>query len=400
MLLPMRYTLTLLGLVGLLLWGCAGNENATPISTTAPAAADSAQLALFAQQLPLLDSMMNAQQYPDLRKRLIRYANTVLREQVSSAADINRVFDERSYLLTLLHDKVFNPFFSKQDYLDLYNSEKGSQLEKELNRIGMSTSSAEGIYTGLQPSSMLDEAIQQYGSPDFQLYSQLIVQRGMTMSGEYPYGRTEPYIAIAWLGEQLHTQYPNSKYTQQIASDFRYALNTLLDVHQVGSPANGYICVAHDLKTEAYPCMISCDAPKQFANAHPNSRYAATARSIAANLSDIPMSDDNQQPLPVYAVIAQWAGKASDYETDTTLSADRAAEQLLNGFLDKGIDLPHLLRVYYQGELQNALCYRFYGQPSKAQKALSVFQKTVPQAAGIFKLLYNPTEGTWVATKP
>ena len=338
---------------------------------------NSEDINLFAEQLPILSQLLQGNA---LHNTIAVYANKVLRGKVSSQKDLETLLDSRSKMITLLHDKVLNPFFSKADTEDFYNSERGASLEKELNRIGIQSVSAEGIYIGLAPSTMLEKEFKQLSDEPFKLYNEFLSQRGSSMGGEYPYSNLENQMQLVWIGEQLIGKYPNNPYTARIRSDFRFALGTLTDFHEVSTPAQGVYYIVSDLLTEPYPTMTSVEQLNNFVEKYPQ------------NTSDIKLNED-AYPQPIYLVVAKWlAADSSDENADC-----ENAEQLRNNYLDKAMPIPHLLRLNRQGQTQCALCYRFYSSAQKATTALSILKKIEPAAEGIFKATYNANTNTWTA---
>ena len=371
------------------------NENNTPSSTpnittqTDTLQINSEDINLFTEQLPILSQLLQGNA---LHNTIAVYANKVLRGKVSSQKDLETLLDSRSKMITLLHDKVLNPFFSKADTEDFYNSERGASLEKELNRIGIQSISAEGMYIGLAPSTMLEKEFKQLSDEPFKLYNDFLSQRGNSMGGEYPYSNLENQMKLVWIGEQLIGKYPNNPYTARIRSDFRFALGTLTDFHQVNTPAQGVYYIVSDLLTEPYPTMTSVDQLNNFVKQYPQSKYSHLTKNILENTSDIKLNEDGY-PQPIYLVVAKWlAADSSDENADC-----ENAEQLRNNYLDKAMPIPHLLRLNRQGQTQCALCYRFYSSAQKATTALSILKKIEPAAEGIYKATYNANTNTWTA---
>lgn len=346
-------------------------------------------LNVFNQQLPILDQLLQGNA---LRNMVAIYANKVLRGKVSSQKDLETLLDSRSKVITLLHDKVLNPFFSRADTEDFYNSEKGASFEKELNRIGIQTISAEGMYIGLAPVAMLDKEFKQLADEPFRLFNDFVSERGKSLGGEYPYSNLEHQIQLVWLGEQMTSKYPDNPYTAKIRSDFRSALNTLTDFHQVSTPAQGAFYIVSGLLTEPYPTMTDYEQLNNFAKRYPQSKYSRLTKSILRNTSDIKLNQDSY-PQPIYLVVARWIDA-----TTTDDNADcESAEQLRNSYLDKGFDVPHLLRINRRTGMQCAVCYRFYSSSEKATQALAALKKMLPDAEGIFRATYNTNTNTWTA---
>lgn len=346
-------------------------------------------LNVFSQQLPILDQQLQGNA---LRNMVAIYANKVLRGKVSSQKDLEDLLDSRSKVITLLHDKVLNPFFSRADTEDFYNSEKGASFEKELNRIGIQTISAEGMYIGLAPVAMLDKEFKQLADEPFRLFNDFVSERGNSLGGEYPYSNLEHQIQLVWLGEQMTSKYPDNLYTAKIRSDFRFALNTLTDFHQVSTPAQGAFYIVSGLLTEPYPTMTDYEQLNNFVKQYPQSKYSRLTKSILRNTSDIKLSQDSY-PQPIYLVVARWIDA-----TITDNNADcESAEKLRNSYLDTGFDIPHLLRISRRTGIQCAVCYRFYSSSEKATQALATLKKMLPDAEGIFRATYNANTNTWTA---
>lgn len=295
------------------------------------------------------------------------YARKVLMREVATSEELEAVFAQRDE--RIIPD--LESFLGQADaeFID----ENWEGLDTELNSIGISMTSAEGIFTGLTQAPMLSEQVASIASEPFRLYQDFLNANAYTQSGEYPFNNMEPYGELVRIGEQLKKKYPENAYTQKIESRFYDALEYMTDIHLVhpGSgmkqqgPASVFVGGTH---TESYPWITEMGSREQFAKEHAESRYSDVMQRILENPSEVGTESET-----LYLIVTEWAK-----------TKENARTKVFDNLSD-GKDTPHYLQIRRgDGTDQYAITYRFYEDEEKANKAFEAVQQRMPNAQLIF----------------
>jgi hypothetical protein len=367
--------------------GCHPTDSNETANISLPTTVSPNALPLFKQQFPRLSDLL--QNDTITQKVVSQYAYRVLQQNDTSDTSLEQLIDQRAIIIVLLHSKVLDPFFSKNDAY--YNSESGTALETELNRMGIKTFAAEGIYIGLAPATLLEANFRKYASQPLYLYQQFITASGNSMGGEYPYSNLQAQRAMINIGEQLTHQYPQHQYTKKIQSEFNTALRVLTDVHTVQSSTSGVMYIVSDLLFQPYPTATSDEQYAAFIKEYPDSKYSSLIKNIYEHPSEIRLNDD-EVPQPIYLVIIDSGSPSMEYADCQTLDPKR------KDFLDKGIDIPHLFPIKKSNnDMECVLCYRFFADPNKAQKARETIKKRLnSREIQVRKAVFSTETQTWV----
>ena len=246
---------------------------------------------------------------------------------------------------------------------------KWEDLSGELDRLGMSMTSAEGMFTGLGKEPMMAQSIDTYGSEALKLYVQFEAANTQSMSGEYPYMDMSPYTQMVEIGEKINNLAPNI-YVDKIRDRFQTALISLADVHFVKDPSarqDPQLYVG-GTSTEAYPSISEKESVASFADEGGDSKYQKMMAEIMTNTSEI-----SNRPENIYVIVVEWA------ET-----FDAAVNRVFT-HLSEGEDVPHYLKIRTgDGKDKYAISYRFYEDADKADAALEKAKQDFPNAQMIF----------------
>jgi hypothetical protein len=323
------------------------------------------------RSLPLIYGLVHED--TELTALLEAYARKVLlAEGLETSEDLETVFAERD-------EKIMPHLQTLLEQTDgAFIDENWQALETEVNSIGISMTSSEGMFTGLTQTAMLKDQLESIASEPFRLYQDFLNADGNTHSGEYPFNNMAPYGELIRIGEQLKKQYPKNPYTLRIESRFFEALEYMTDIHLVhpGSgmkqqgPAMVFVGGTH---TEAYPWITETGSREAFAKENAESRYSDVIQRILENPSEIGTESEN-----LYVIVTAWAKTVEN------------ARQKVYANLSEGKDIPHYLEIRRgDGTDQYAIAYRFYEDEEKANTAIEEIQKRIPDAQLIFCSLKN-----------
>ena len=316
--------------------------------------------------MPLVYGMVK--QDAAMTRQLDQYARKVLlAEGIDSPESLEAVFAERD-------DKIIPGLQSIFERADgMFIDENWQALELELQSVGISMTSAEGMFTGLVQSAMLEYLLDSLASEPFRLYQDFLNADAYTRSGEYPFNDMQPYGELVMIGEQMKKQFPNNPYTQKVEPRFFDALEYMTDIHLVhpGSgmkqqgPAMVFVGATH---TDAYPWITETGSRERFAKEHSESKFSDVMQRILENPSEIGTESEN-----IYIIVTEWA------------KTREGARQLVYKNLAAGKDVPHYLEVRRgDGTDQYAIAYRFYEDEEKANKAFEAIKRRIPTAQLIF----------------
>lgn len=344
----------------------------------------------MAQQFPVLASTIKPdhQLYPILNN----YAYDVMHpaQSVQSEKDLKRIFYKRdAQIIPMLHGDIFDPLAIKNP--DFFVGDAGRKLQAELQKIGMQCIYAEGMYVALGATEMLPDAMKQYGSEVFKLYSDFLNAYGNAVGGEYPYMDLSGEMRMVAIGEIMLDKYPKHEYTQAIQSDFEFALHTLTDIHTVKGESNTEQFYA--LSTDPYPYMTNFEEHERFIATYPDTKYGKIVQKIRSNTSQINYNGGNLSDL--YLLVLQWRDAVSESDIAYCDDIEAIKDSL---YLNQGIDVPHVLPIFKDSTTQCALTYRFYPEKNKAEQALKNIQSQVKTPIGIVKIHFNTDSEMWEVT--
>lgn len=316
----------------------------------------------FAAQFPRLYGLVREDE--QMRKTLGQYAErVVMRQGLNSEADLMALFQRRKEAII----PRLEPFFENNSDAVLRQFDA---YERELNRLGLSVTMAEGMITGLGPAPMLGELVEQLGSPSFRAYQRFLTAQTESRNGEYPFMNMGPYERMVLAGEELMARAPNP-YWDQVEEDFYDALAVVSDLHLVQNAQNregeGTPLVG-DLNTEFYPYAAEIGSLKDFAQRHPSSPMAQAVQRIAENPSQM-----SERPENLYVIVLDWKQQEPN------------ARQAVRSYLRQGEDIPHVLPIQRSdGSVEYAVVYRFFENSDRADQALDRIRQTHPEAELIF----------------
>lgn len=217
--------------------------------------------------------------------------------------------------------------------------------------------------------------------------------------GEYPFLNLDGQGKMVFTGEKMQEKYPDNELTKKIEADFKMALTPLTDVHVIKSEFDKSYMV-NGLATEFYPNATNIDAIKKFVTDYPDSKYSKVVGKILENMSEMEPKQSGWKDL--YLVVVSWEDLAEETFSnpeDTTQVKSMTcigAKKVSDEFLQKGIAIPHIIRLLKKEEEKCAVVYRFYADKKKAEMALQEIKKEVPNVVGLVQLTYNPLEKTWL----
>jgi hypothetical protein len=232
-------------------------------------------------------------------------------------------------------------------------------LENELNKIGISIITIEGMYGGLSQAPFINNLVNRVASEDLRLKFMLENAYGMSLGGEYP------YLDLTWQAKALNygglllTKYPQSKYTAQILNELKDCLVPYVDIHKVTSNSQPETFLALDFDTEAYPNMLDTSFHNQYITKYNHSIFAQSIKKII----DYPSQFDIEAK---HFFIVQ-----VPYEAKGLTQLD---------YLLKGIDIAHQLHLNNENYKDITLAYRYFDTKEKADEALAIISKQIPEA--------------------
>ncbi|HNI45471.1 MAG TPA: hypothetical protein PK230_12295 [Chitinophagales bacterium] len=168
-------------------------------------------------------------------------------------------------------------------------------------------------------------------------------------------------------------------------------MRVLTDVHTVQSSTSGVMYIVSDLLFQPYPTATSDEQYAAFIKEYPDSKYSSLIKNIYEHPSEIRLNDD-EVPQPIYLVIIDSGSPSMEYADCQTLDPKR------KDFLDKGIDIPHLFPIKKSNnDMECVLCYRFFADPNKAQKARETIKKRLnSREIQVRKAVFSTETQTWV----
>ncbi|MEZ4828823.1 MAG: hypothetical protein R3C61_21430 [Bacteroidia bacterium] len=271
---------------------------------------------------------------------------------------------------SLLESSLYDAIADVNGYAD--GTEDDGGLYDELGRLGIQITSAEGTFTGLGPSSFLEDRLVAVGSPALKAYMDFLVADANSRSGEYPFANMEPYLQMVEAGEKLTELQPNP-YFAKIEQRFYEALENLTDIHRIvpeknARQENSTFTMVGGTNVETYPYVSETNTLKAFSRDSASSPYAKVGAKILQNMSEMTVNAEN-----LYVIVTEWV-------TDEDMARRRVYTHLR-----KGEDIPHHLQVRRgDGKDYYAIVYRFYEDSDKATAALNKIEKIYPQAQMIY----------------
>lgn len=330
------------------------------------------------KEVPLLDSLLSADKR--LHKTVNTYAFNVRHagEIVKNEMALKQLFDFRNdSILPNLTEYLLKPLEG-----ELY-FEVGEQLEKELNHIGLSTVSAEGMFLDLAQHPMLQKEVATHASEPYKLYQAFNDAQAASMGGEYTFLNLSAEQQMIRIGEKMRKNFGDNEYTRQIEKDFRFALRTMTDVHKLQEASGGNF-IFGDLHVDFYPYATDAENYTGFIKDHTDSQYHGVVQNIYKNVSEIAANKGGGYS-DLYLVVTDWLAANDDEDAPPC----EAATQTVYEYLDKGIDIPHAVALKKEGEVICAVTYRFYATRKKAEQALATIKPQAPDAKVYHAVYYN-----------
>jgi hypothetical protein len=307
----------------------------------------------FATMFPLLHNMVKDEV---THLALVRgYARKVMSpETISSAEELEKLLDVER---TRVQERLLY-FLENQDAIWL--DENWQKVEAELNQLGLAMQSAEGMFTGLGLSPVLEEKVASLGSDALQWYLRFIYARDESASGEYPFQNMEPYGRMVVAGKKLQDLQPRSYY-EKVEESYHYALQSLTDIHKVidnSARQPQTTVVVGDINTDFYPFATEMESRSRFAKSA-ESGLEQTMGKILENMSEM-----SARPEHIYVIVTEW------------MTEEQKARRRVYQHLEAGEDVPHVLAITRpDGTKQYAVSYRFYEDAEKAEAAMQTCEK-------------------------
>lgn len=308
---------------------------------------------------------------PELRDKFAALAGKVFRaDNIRTEEELLAIYAERD---KLLDSELYNLLDKVNGFVDGTVNDKG--VLSELNRLGIDVSSAEGMFTGVTQAPLLENKLQEVGSPALKAYTRFKNAEARTMSGEYPFMDMDSWLEMVLAGEDLMELRPNPYYAE-VEESFHRALHNLTDIHMVypsgSSRQEGEFSVlVGETHTEMYPFMTEDETLRKFGDSDVTSRYASVAAKIAENMSSMGADATN-----IYVIVTEWVDN------------EEMAQRRVFTHLSDGEDIPHHLQVRRgDGKDYYAIAYRFYEDADKAQEALDKILPEFPNATMIYASL-------------
>ena len=307
----------------------------------------------------------------NMLQELEAYAKEVItREGLEEEEDLIALFDRREN--EIIPHLV--PFFENMDTEEF--DKQFQNLEGELNQLGLTIQTAEGMFIGLGTSPVLESDIERLASEEYELYLAFRNADAQAQQGEYPYADMKPYSEMIWLGEQLKELSPNP-YWEKIEERFTQVLLAFTDVHLVRQPnaredERGTPLVG-GLSLDFYPFMTETQTLSDYSKEQPQSSYSEVMRLLTENMSEI-----SNDPENVYVIVTEWADDAE------------MAQSRVVSHLSAGEDIPHYLKIRRgDGTDKYAITYRFYEDGDKADAAFEKIVDKYPDARLVFCSVRN-----------
>ena len=278
---------------------------------------------------------------------------------------------------------------------NLFNSEEGEKLIAELKSIGFTGIFAEGMYVYLGTAPIMVNQLKTLASEPFRLCVEFSDAEAEAWQGEYPYLDLTGEKKMVAIGEQILFKYPDTEYAPKIREFFYIALNVLTDVRAMKNQNDLSFLTGGGLTLDYYPFATDIEQIKSFPSEYPQSRYAKVVQKITQDYSEITIA--GELPMPVYMVwIQDVTVNNSAQQQDDWDGCRTPAQKIKNVFLNKGIDIPHIVTVYQNNVEVCGVVYRFNSDISKAELAVKTLQSMAPDVkATLKKAVFNATENRW-----
>ncbi len=356
----------LLSLIGILIFSSCGNQkekknksetDTTKIGVQETESTENKQDTNFIDKNKLLVKIIkNSTSVFDFYKTYIKALKDS--NSISGNDDIFKVLKMRDSLSKLLDTKNI---ISKQ--FDLVESGKKNwdyinSLMKELNSIGISVVTVEGMYASLNTAPVLSETIEKKASEDFILAAKLKNTYGLTVGSEYPYMDLSANADVVHYGELLFTKYPNSPFIKEVKPLFLECLMPYIDFHKTSGCQENEAIIGNFM-TGAYPNGTELSEHKAFIKKYPQSIFSPIIQKII----DYP---------------SEFNDKAEHFYIVKVPAEEKNLTQL--DYLLKGIDIAHELWLSKNKKAEKILAYRFFDKKNKAEEALQKIKSQVPDA--------------------
>ncbi|MEL6652378.1 MAG: hypothetical protein AAFQ87_16370, partial [Bacteroidota bacterium] len=243
--------------------------------------------------------------------------------------------------------------------------QNNQRLETELNRLGLTMLSAEGMFIGLGNAPLLNELVESKGSDALKWYLRFVYASDESANGEYPFLNMKPYGDMIVAAEKLKELSPNPYY-EKVESEYKRALLSMTDIHRVGAPnarTEEKQLLVGGVNTEMYPFATDAKSRRAFAEGA-QSQYSELLTKILSNVSEM-----SEEPETLYIILTEW------------VDGEEMAKNRVFAHLESGEDIPHYLKIRRtNGSDAYAIVYRFFEDAEKAEAAISKIEQEIPTA--------------------
>ena len=301
----------------------------------------------FQTQFPVLFDLLKVD--PEALAIIEAFAKKAVgRESFSNEGDFLKLMEERDEQVL----PILLPYLENMEVEEW--TEKYDKLSEELALLGLQMTSAEGIFTGLGPSSLFTQNLKLEKYTPIVKYDAFTDAHTQSMNGEYPFNNLDPYIKMILLGEQMEREGNARVYYEKVGASFSDALHNLTDIHLVtgeGARVGG-------VNVDAYPYDIPLESLKENLARFEGSRYKEPIQKIIEHPSEM-----TNRPAHLHLLVESWA------------ESEEEAKKKVEEHLKSGRDIPHFLPVEKgNGSTQYAVIYRFHENADQAETALKRMQ--------------------------
>lgn len=325
---------------------------------------------LLKAKFPTLDSIFKKATFRD---SVAIYCNHLFKKDIDNQEKIMALMSYRDSLKPILEN--FSYLLSESLF---ENMKKWEKYEKELIEIGFLPFYAEGMFSGLTNSPILQAQIKEFGTPEFQLMTDFENANGKSMGGEYPYLDLTANIEMVLIGEKMSKEFGETPEYKKIEQTYRYALKTLTDLHCLVQTDDTREYILHDISRDFWPNATDVSFMEQFVKKHKTSRFAPAIKKILVNVSELQASEDLEKG-EVYLIAVE------------SFKTEEEAENKVFELLNKSIDVPHVISSKKGKTEQYHAVYRFYAQEAKAKENLKKIKSQFKNAK-IIHIDYNWNE--------
>ena len=320
----------------------------------------------FEQQFPNLHTLLADN--TGLYSEIAQYAEQVVTGQsIAKEEDILAVMSQRDENLI----PKLNPLFETIDEDVFY--ENIEAYEGELEQIGLSVATVEGMFGTLTGHEMLKDKVAEIGSDPLKLYLEFLQADANSIGGEYPYSNMEPYADMILIGEDLFSQFPDSKYAEMIKPRFDQSLCVFVGLYQVTDGKYPTYRIGDPMNQDYYT-LSEGETLNAFESGHADSKYHGVIKEKLASIS-------NLSPKPENLYLLHF-GQAEDEEA--------AIAQQVN-LLNEGLAASHIVRVKMgDGKTHFLIVHSFFEDSNQAS---DLFDKLEPKHENLQLMMCSVHKG-------